>query len=472
MPTSTMPACDMCGQIMMYDGVLVEINHTGYDRVCTTCHASRIVECACCERHIDTLTDRHHDAIDDDGDQCVICHYCAVRDRRCDYVRCDCPDCAHTDAYIAPGYQTHLGDCGRVVCDDCWDVSGLVCDWCNSRFLRSDDGMIDDACATLCSACANDALQCVCCDAYIDSDRESSHSVNDDTLCNECFYQSYTYCHGCQQPAAHDAICPDCEYCIECCDCPRSRTHIPDDVPYGVLTIGIEIEVNDLSYAQRREVESHYWEIVSDSSCGLEIKSPVLHERNFSQELRALLSDIKADGRPPIDRRCGVHVHIGAQDMSWQDLRKVMALWAQLEEWIYDRLAPSRRNGIMCPPTDWLASRILACDSQHEMDDIIYGGRVPRKHEKYDDARYFGINCHSYYYRGTIEFRAHQASLNARKISYWVDFLCRLCHYAIDHNDADILRINSGYTLLALTDAPQDAVEYWIDRAETFSARS
>ena len=43
--------------------------------------------------------------------------------------------------------------------------------------------------------------------------------------------------------------------------------------------------------------------------------------------------------------------------------------------------------------------------------------------DKYNDARYCGLNIHSRYYHGSIEFRLHSGTLNKTKILNWVSIL-------------------------------------------------
>ena len=53
------------------------------------------------------------------------------------------------------------------------------------------------------------------------------------------------------------------------------------------------------------------------------------------------------------------------------------------------------------------------------------------QHDKYDQSRYAGLNIHSYFYRGTLEFRHFDGDYN--KIPYWADLLN--CLYDASKND-------------------------------------
>ncbi|MFW6016062.1 MAG: amidoligase family protein [bacterium] len=65
------------------------------------------------------------------------------------------------------------------------------------------------------------------------------------------------------------------------------------------------------------------------------------------------------------------------------------------------------------------------------------------KHDKYDQSRYAGLNIHSYFYRGTLEFRHFDADYN--KIPYWADLLN--CLY-----DASKYNFESTTSKLAIID--------------------
>jgi len=55
------------------------------------------------------------------------------------------------------------------------------------------------------------------------------------------------------------------------------------------------------------------------------------------------------------------------------------------------------------------------------------------KGEKYNHTRYCGLNLHSVFYRGTIEFRQHAGTVDEEKILRWAGILLFVVDYAINH---------------------------------------
>lgn len=53
-------------------------------------------------------------------------------------------------------------------------------------------------------------------------------------------------------------------------------------------------------------------------------------------------------------------------------------------------------------------------------EERFYGEKLRGKPKKYDERRYYGVNFHSLFYRGTLEIRYHSGTLNPVKILNWV----------------------------------------------------
>ena len=51
--------------------------------------------------------------------------------------------------------------------------------------------------------------------------------------------------------------------------------------------------------------------------------------------------------------------------------------------------------------------------------------------EKYNEARYCGLNIHSRYFHGSIEFRLHSGTLNKTKIKNWIRILSHIVEEGI-----------------------------------------
>lgn len=89
-----------------------------------------------------------------------------------------------------------------------------------------------------------------------------------------------------------------------------------------------------------------------------------------------------------------------------------------------------RQDNLYCQSLSlgFSAAQIEAIRSYTELEAAWYKTRTvnesrQRKGNHYDDSRYFTMNLHSLFAKyGTIEFRAHTATLDHNKVLYWVAF--------------------------------------------------
>lgn len=165
-----------------------------------------------------------------------------------------------------------------------------------------------------------------------------------------------------------------------------------------------------------------------------------------------------------------MHCHIAAPDYSYFDLFKLCKLYATVEDGLFSLVSKSRRYGHRY--TERCGSRYTFTHYATFKKDIVralYGEealtiresswskkkspsvslhrgkyRLTDKTQKYNSARYCALNLHSFFYRGTIEFRHHQGTTMATKATNWgmvcaavVDAASRLTIAQIDALPAD-----------------------------------
>lgn len=68
-----------------------------------------------------------------------------------------------------------------------------------------------------------------------------------------------------------------------------------------------------------------------------------------------------------------------------------------------------------------------------------------RMREHYDHSRYHGLNLHSLFFRGTVEFRYFGATLHAGKIRSYIVLCLALAAKALDSNRATSKTANRDY---------------------------
>ncbi len=197
----------------------------------------------------------------------------------------------------------------------------------------------------------------------------------------------------------------------------------------AVLTgMGISAQVTGYS----GYVPEGYWRIATDGSLRdangnghhsggkcCEVISPILSGEASMALLRMVCDALSAAGGTA-NKTCGLHVHIGANDLSHEQMKAVCKRWVRDEPFI-DLLVPESRRGNENPycrsnaalfrSVDAAFKRIDRCSSRWELKSVM------------QDERFFKMNLAAYAEHGTIEFRQHSGTCEADKVCNWVSFL-------------------------------------------------
>lgn len=162
---------------------------------------------------------------------------------------------------------------------------------------------------------------------------------------------------------------------------------------------------------------NHYYKFVSDSSIvgenPIECVSPVLAGKDGMKSLENCCKALN-EANAQVNVSTGLHVHIGAQDLSDKAYINVFKNYQKLERVIDTFMARSRRvnNSRWCRSLQGID--FSACESKADVCITMYGDR------------YHKVNPCSYTRHKTIEFRQHQGSTDFEKISNWVNFCAKL----------------------------------------------
>lgn len=195
---------------------------------------------------------------------------------------------------------------------------------------------------------------------------------------------------------------------IECVNAPQY------DLVQAVLTEGVDIAFEGYNHDTRK-----HFKLVTDSSlCGcntIECVSPVLSTKKDENDLKKVCKALSAIGAT-VNSSCGLHVHIGAKDITNEWYVRIFKNYQACEAVIDSFMAQSRRNSRWCRPL-----RGFNFDGCY--------GRVDVANTMYND-RYYKVNPVSYRRHNTIEFRQHQGTTNYKKIIMWVQFLKELVDFS------------------------------------------
>lgn len=170
----------------------------------------------------------------------------------------------------------------------------------------------------------------------------------------------------------------------------------------------------------------NHWKIVNDSSIvgrdGFEVVSPVLNGAQGMAQVETVCRVLK-ECNAKVNRSCGTHVHIDAQNISLQTWKNIYINYSRFERTIDDFMPNSRKannnyftNGFS--GIDNFEAKINQASNLQSISGI------------FSNSRYFKINPVSYARHNTIEFRQHSGTIEFEKISNWIYFLSNLIKFS------------------------------------------
>jgi hypothetical protein len=185
----------------------------------------------------------------------------------------------------------------------------------------------------------------------------------------------------------------------------------------AIRATGLPCEIEGYNHNTR----SH-WKITTDSSVrdnrgnpGIEVVSPILSGTAGMTALKTVADALNAAGATA-NKTCGIHVHVGASDLSIDEIKMIVKRYSSFETVIDSYMPVSRRasnNQYLKSMSDWSAyygAALAECQTVAAMSARGWD-------------RYYKINLAAFVRQGTIEFRQHSGSVSSEKIGNWVLFV-------------------------------------------------
>lgn len=151
---------------------------------------------------------------------------------------------------------------------------------------------------------------------------------------------------------------------------------------------------------------------------------------------------------------CGIHIHVDGANHDAKSLRRLVNFMTSRQDLIYEALEIGNRADHWCHKLNSALLIEMKKDknlSKEKAEQIWYSsandgycGGV--SHEHYNSTRYHGVNLHSYFSKGTVEFRLFNSTLHAGKIKAYIQFCLAVSAWAITSQDKIVFRSMAGYT--------------------------
>ena len=183
---------------------------------------------------------------------------------------------------------------------------------------------------------------------------------------------------------------------------------------------GINVEGEGYNHSTRG-----HWKIVTDSSIrgenGNEIVSPVLSGVEGIEQIKKVCIALGKAGAK-VNKSCGFHVHLGANDLNVDNMKTLVRSYMNLENSIDTIMPESRRgnNNTYCKnlsSVPGIQSKVQNAAAIINLQ-TAFGGR------------YFKLNLQSITRHGTVEFRQHSGTITFSKIKNWLLICARMVEFA------------------------------------------
>ena len=196
-----------------------------------------------------------------------------------------------------------------------------------------------------------------------------------------------------------------------------------------------------------KDDKSREWRLEYDGSLekgGCELVTPILTYKDLPL-LKKIINKIKIETSATVSKRCGLHIHIGAENLNALHMINLLNLFYANEDLLYNAIGTYKERYTYCQMIEKeLIDRMSDIHSNKRAFKVLwYNTLAPGedKKDKYNNSRYYGINFHSLFTIGTVEFRVFNSTFDFKKIKTYLDVALAM---------VDFSKTNEKYTLKAI----------------------
>lgn len=151
---------------------------------------------------------------------------------------------------------------------------------------------------------------------------------------------------------------------------------------------------------------------------------------------------------------CGIHIHVDGANHTAVSLRRLVNFMTARQDLIYEALQIGDRESSWCHKLNKTLLDAMKKDknlTKEKAEEIWYSrandgycGGIDHQH--YNSTRYHGVNLHSFFTKGTVEFRLFNSTLHAGKIKAYIQFCLAVSAWAITSQEKIVFRSMEGYS--------------------------
>jgi hypothetical protein len=214
---------------------------------------------------------------------------------------------------------------------------------------------------------------------------------------------------------------------------PLGRNEQPEGMEYIadiIKSLGLPVKIQGWQHNHNNDE----WVCKPDSSCGIEVCSPVSSDL---VDILKFVDCLSQDQNIRVDDRCSLHVHIDVKDCVFAsnfnknydfeksiDLASILAWWIKCEPVFFDSFPKSRKLNKYC--------QCIGISDVFKSDDNVSPSLIIKNlgESKYFSANVYHLKKGS---RASIEFRLadHFACIDSHFLNNWVNLLIHFIDRAI-----------------------------------------
>lgn len=209
----------------------------------------------------------------------------------------------------------------------------------------------------------------------------------------------------------------------------------------GEIPLGSDVVALLVKSATRQNVEiqswdhnynNDYWIVKPDSSCGIEVCTPVLKGWHGLKSL-IKVAEIFRSKNISADERCSFHVHVNISDLNEQQLGSIIAWYIKCEHVFMDAMPSSRKVNRYCQMLGM--TNLFSTDTPLDPSFLI---------NSISNVKYYSLNAYHFVKGGgfshhnsrkrTIEFRIGENLMctDGESIKNWIRLLLHFVEVAKD----------------------------------------
>lgn len=198
--------------------------------------------------------------------------------------------------------------------------------------------------------------------------------------------------------------------------------------------------------------DGRQWKSVRDGSIDLpvhsEVVTPIMNWDDISL-IQKVIRRIRRGGAK-VNSSCGIHIHIDGSRFCHLSLVNLANLVHNNEDLLIESVDAKWRleETISCRKMDEGFFEKINRRNVRHIDDVNrawFGGVRLTRPRPYHNSRYRGLNFHSFWYKGTVEFRYFRSTLHAGEVKSYIHLCLSLAATALTGQKVSRRQVNYNF---------------------------